>query len=183
MGTHKKHIARAYQAGFSLIEVLAALLAFSIILITVGSIFVRMVAFQRRGFAAQKIQENSLYVLELMAREIRVSTIGPNQDNDCSSTPGTTLSMNHPVNGSVTYSLSPEGMVSRTVGGVEAYISSRDVKFTSLGFCINGSSRDQKQARIAIIATVENTEGLPAEKLTFHLETMVAAREIATELQ
>src|SRR5438105_4644914 len=90
------------QLGFTLIEVMISSLVFSIIMITVSSLFIQILNNQRRAFAMQKIQENSLFIMELMAREIRVSKIENQNSPDCTLT---SLSITHPVNGPVTYSL------------------------------------------------------------------------------
>lgn len=165
------------QKGFTVIELLASIFGFSIVVILVSAIVLQVMGLQRRGFGAQKIQENTLYVMELIAREVRVSTIAPGQDGCVVNT----LNITHPVNGVVSYTLNGTA-VRRTAGGISTNISSNDVQFTTFGFCIFGSSAtDNQQARIAIIATVRNTTTSPTNQLTFRLQTLVTTREITTE--
>src|SRR3990167_2313335 len=85
-------------AGFTIIEVLVSAFVFSIIAIVVGGLFVQILASERRAFACQKIQENGLFIMELMSREIRVSQIENQNSSNCSAT---TLTIQHPVNGTV----------------------------------------------------------------------------------
>lgn len=166
------------QQGFTLVEMLVAATIFSIIVLAVSSIFTLVLNNERRAFAAQQIQESGQFVLELMAREIRVSDIENQDSPNCSAT---TLTIDHPVNGTVTYSLS-NGVLQRTAGGVTSNISASNVKFSRLNFCVMGSGpTDQEQARVAILAAVQNKTG--QEILTFNLETTVASRNVQSELQ
>ena len=165
-----------------MIEMITAVFVFSIIMVTTGTIFVHALGLQRRGFGAQKIQENGLFVLETMAREIRVSTI-QSIDNDCNTGSLTsTLSITHPVNGAIQYTLNG-GVVIRTVSGLPTKISTDDVQFVKLYFCIQGSGIDDQQTRVAILATVENISTTPQDKVSMTIQTMVSSREVSTEFQ
>ncbi|HZZ99218.1 MAG TPA: prepilin-type N-terminal cleavage/methylation domain-containing protein, partial [Candidatus Paceibacterota bacterium] len=150
------------QKGFTLVEMLVASLIFSIIVLAVSEIFVTVLTNQRRAFAAQQIEESGQFAMELMAREIRVSDITDQDSTDCSAT---TLTIDHPVNGTVVYSLN-SGVLQRTADGVTTDISSSEVKFSRLNFCVAGSGpTDQEQARVAILAAVQNKSG--RDTLTF----------------
>lgn len=170
------------QRGFTIIEVIVTAFVFSIIVIEIGSVFVQLLSVERRGFSSQKIQENAMFVLETMAREIRVSRI-INQDDDpdhpCTKI---ILQMEHPVNGNITYTIN-NGVVKRTIGGtpsVTTSISSSDVNFTRLNFCVDGSgSNDGKQTRVAILASIQNRTG--KDIIQFDLETTVTSRDVSSE--
>src|ERR1035437_9313235 len=166
------------QAGFTIVEVLVSALVFSIIAIVVTGLFVQILAMERRAFASQKIQENGLFIMELMSREIRVSQIqGP--DSDCNAT---SLTIVHPINGTVTYSLN-NGILERTSvengANITTDLSSSAVVFSRLNFCIMGSGVDGQQARVAILASIQNKIG--PEILTTSLETTVSSRDVYTE--
>ena len=164
------------QSGFTLIEVMVTSFVFSIIVLTVSGLFLQIIGNERRAFAAQKIQDNGLFILELMSREIRVSSV-TNQDSvDCSLT---TLNVVHPINAAVTYSLN-NGVLQRTAGGVITDLSTSDIIFSRLNFCVMGSSpTDNEQVRVAILASIQNRLGI--NKLTFNLETAVSSRDVETE--
>jgi len=166
------------QQGFTIIEVLVSAFVFSIIVIVVGGLFVQILSAERRAFASQKIQENGLFIMELMSREIRVSQI-ENQDSDCATQ---TLTIIHPVNGTVVYSLDlSSGILKRTADGVVTDLSSSAIAFSRLNFCIMGSGpTDGQQARVAILASIQNKTG--KEILTANLETTVSSRDVQTEL-
>jgi len=166
-----------FQAGFTIVELLVSAMVFSIIAIVVSGLFVQILALERRAFASQKIQEDGLFIIELMSREIRVSQI---QNQNSSSCDLTTLTIDHPVNGVVTYSLD-NGVLKRTVSGIATDLSSSGVSFLRLNFCVLGSGpTDNEQTRVTIIAAIQNKNG--KEKLTANLETTVSTRDVETEL-
>ena len=160
--------------GFTLVEVIISTFIFSLIVITISGLFVRVLSLERRAFASQKIQENGLFIMELVSREIRVSQI-ENQDSDCNAQ---SLTIVHPINGPVTYSLI-NGILKRTSvengSNVTTDLSSSDVVFSNLKFCIKGSSIANEQVRVAIIASIQNKIG--PEILTANLETTVSSRD------
>jgi len=132
--------------GFTLVETISTLVVFSIIVLEIGGIFIQILSLERRSFASQKIQENTMSILESMAREIRVSQITGPDSLDCSKT---NLSISHPVSGPITYSLS-SGVVQKTISGVTIPLNSSDVEFTKFNFCVKGSGIDDQQARVTI---------------------------------
>ena len=164
------------QRGFGLVEVIIATFVFSIISIIVITNFVDILDLQRRGFAAQKIQEEALFAVESMAREIRVSQIQGPDDLNCSTT---TLNINHPVNGPMVYSVSG-GMVSKTVGGNTFPITSAKINFSRLNFCIRGSGVDDEQPRVTIVASVQTANG--QDGLQFDIQTSASSRDLREEL-
>lgn len=164
-------------AGFTIIEVLVATFLFSIITIEVSAIFVQVVNLERRGFAIQKIQENALFALELMAREIRVSQI-TTVDNNCTAS---SLDIVHPVNGNVSYVLN-NGVIQRIADGVTTNLTSSDVVFVRLNFCVKGApSNDNQTPRVAILTSIQNKTG--KEIFQFDLQTTVSSRDVRSEFQ
>jgi len=171
------------ERGFSLIELMTTIMIFSVIMVSVGNIFAQVMKTQRRGFTGQLVQENVTFVLESMAREIRVSTIQGSPVGDCVSSFANTLTISHPVNGTVTYAVSGN-RIQRTQGGITAFLSSADVAFTRFNFCFLGSGpTDDKQVRVAILAHVESMPVAAANKFTVDVQTTVTSRDVASELQ
>lgn len=170
-----------FEKGFTIVEVLIASFVFSIIAIGISSIFIGILTNERRAFAAQKIEENEMFVLEMMARDIRVSKILDQNDLNCGLT---TLTINHPDKGIIIYSLNA-GVVQKTEGGIPeggipVDISSTDVNFTRMNFCVRGSgATDLQQTVVTIISSVQNRTG--KEKLTFNVQTAVSSRSVETE--
>ncbi len=169
---------RTNQQGFTLVEVLISALVFSIMATAVSSIFVQIINSERRVLAAQQIQENGQYILELMSREIRVSKI---ENQDSSSCSATTLTILHPVNGTIMYSLS-NGVLRRTANGVVTDLSASTINFQRLNFCVMGSGpTDDQIPRVGIIASIQNSTG--KDTVLFNLQTMVTSRNVQTEFE
>ena len=164
------------QSGFTIVEILVSTLVFSIIAIVVSGVFVQVLDLEQRSFASQKVQENGLFIMELMSREIRVSQIQNQNSPDCTAT---SLTIIHPVNGTVTYSLN-DGVLQRTADGVTTNLSTPDVAFSRLNFCVMGSGpTDHIQSRVAILASIQNKNGKQIISTSF--ETTVSSRDVQTE--
>jgi len=179
----KKLIANRYtlnanNSGFTLVEMMVAFLIFSIILTIFSSVFLSSSQLQKRAFNIQQAEENANYVLESMAKEIRVSKIsGP--DSNCPSSPASTLSITHPVNGNIVYSLNGTS-VQRTVGGTVTTISSNTVDFTRLQFCISGTpTEDKKQPRVTILASIRSKK--TQQQASVDIQTTVSQRFLSDQ--
>ena len=161
------------NACFTLIETLVVILLFSVIVVLMGGVFVSSLDLQRRALNIQQAEENVSFILELMAKEIRVSQItGP--DTSCPAAPAATLSVVHPVNGNITYSLSSNA-VHRNVNGTDSIISSNTVQFTRLQFCISGTPIDnQQQPRVTIIGSVRSAK--TKQQATIDFQTTLSQR-------
>lgn len=160
------------QKGFTVIEALVATAIFSIIAVIIAGILIQSIRIQKRSSLALKIQENAMTILETMAREIRVSDI-TNQDSTCTAS---SLTMVHPVDGAINYTLD-NGMVRKTTAGTANFISSSDIVFSRLIFCIRGSALgDNTQIRVTIVASITDKGGTsnPVD-----IQTTVTSRVIA----
>ena len=171
-------------AGFTIIEVLVSAFVFSIIAIVVGGLFVQILASERRAFASQKIQENGLFIMELMSREIRVSQIMNSDQNPSGDSPNCTLTeltIRHPVNGVIKYNLLNDVLQRISVDeSATTDLSSSAVSFSRLNFCLLGSDpNDNQQARVAILTSLQNKTG--KETVTANLETAVSSRDVQIE--
>ena len=159
------------EKGFTLLEALVATLIFSIIAVIITGILSQSLKIQKRASLALRIQENAMTILEAMAREIRVSDI-TNQNSSCTAT---SLTMVHPTEGTITYSLN-NGALRRTVGSLVNDISSSDIEFSTLLFCIKGSSLgDNIQTRVTIISSLKNKSSTSNQ---IDIQTTVTSRVI-----
>ncbi len=147
------------NAGFSLVETLTAIFAFSVIMLLVGGVFVYALNIQRKAFNLQQAEENAGIILETMAKEIRTGQI-TTADTDCPASPASSLSIVHPVNGNIIYSLAGTA-VHRNVNGQDSIMSSNTVNFTNLQFCVSGSAAgDGKQPKVTILTGVMSAGAL-----------------------
>jgi|SRR3989338_3641984 len=169
------------SSGFSIIETLVSIFLFSVIALVVSGVLVRSMQVERRVFANQVIQENALAVLGIMAKEVRVGSVA-NQDTNCSTqAPITSLTINHPIEGIIVYRLNSGGMVERVIGSATYIVSSSDVIFNSLGFCVIGSTlpEDNESDRVTIVASISNKIG--PDFFTVSTQTTVVSRNVSNE--
>jgi type II secretory pathway pseudopilin PulG len=68
--------------GLTMIELMVALTIFILVLVIVISIFVMSVKAQRQSLVSQGLQDNARYLMETMAKEIRMSQIEGSTGND-----------------------------------------------------------------------------------------------------
>ena len=144
--------------GFTLIEMLIATFTFAIIMVVVSGSFINALRLGRQAQNIQQVQENSSFILELIAREIRVSDIqNSSLSSSCPSTnPVVTLCLEHPVNGTIEYFLSGT-QVHRRVNGTDTILSSNKIEFTRMEFYLSGATiGDGLQPRATIIASVRS---------------------------
>lgn len=63
------------KQGFTLLELLVSVFIFSLVMITVVALFTRFVTFQKRSQSIQQNMEDARYVMELMAKTLRTSSV------------------------------------------------------------------------------------------------------------
>lgn len=165
------------ENGFTVVEVLVTSLIFSIIAMSISAIFIQIINLERRAFAVQKIQDNALLVFEEISRDMRVSRISNQESPNCTAT---SITLIHPIKGTVIYQAS-SGTVQRSVnGGSYIDVSSSNVNFTKMNFCILGSlSNDNQSPRVSIVTSIQNRTG--KDILQINLQTTVTSRDFTDE--
>lgn len=167
---------RKREHGFTLTETLVTVFIFSTAISLFGGAFAYVINVQKRAYNIQQVEENISAIFESMAKEIRVSEIALNSDSAaCPASPSAALTMTHPVNGVITYSLSGTSLHRAVQGVADNVINSQTVEFTRLQFCITGTGyTDQKQPRVTIMASVrsKNTN----QQATMNIQTTVSQR-------
>lgn len=174
--------------GFTLVELLIAAALFAFVMTSVTQLFAAALDIQRRAIGYQAIQENALFVLESIAREVRVSTI-ISGNTDCSGIPNSetnTITLQHPVNGIVTYDYNPStGMITRlssVKGGLAAAITSDSVKVTQFKFCVAGVGLDNQQVRVTMPITLQASAGKGDATVSISLQTTVVSRDLTADI-
>lgn len=161
--------------GFTLVELIVAVFIFSTLVFVAGGSFIGVLNMQRRGLNVKKIEENGRFILESMTREIRVANPITSADSGC---PGpSTLTFQHPTNGTIEYFISSSG-IHRRVNGIDTVLSSPDVSISRLNFCISGNlGGDNKQPRVTIILGLSTGGASQADILD--LQTTVSQRVLS----
>ena len=163
------------QRGSTLLEVLIAIFVFAIIMVIATSVFVYSLNLQRRAFNLQKVQENVNYALDLMAKEIRVSTISAGSDNvNCSTS--SPLTITHPDFGSIQYYLSGANLM--RVGSTSAQINSTAVEFISFSCSVKGTATaDGLQPRVTIKAKAQSV--VSNQQVSMEVQTTITPRVLS----
>lgn len=152
---------------------------FSALAVLMSGAFVSSLELQRRAVNIQQAEDNASFILESMIKEIRVSQMIKRPDG-CS----TMLSITHPINGNIAYSLPlSETAIHRNMNGTDSIISSNTVDFTRLQFCISGSQTDdQRQPRVTIIAGLKSSKyrgKANPQEVTIDVQTTVSQRYLS----
>jgi len=124
-----------------------------------------------------KLQEDVAFVLESIAREVRVSQIC-NTGPACSQQ---SLSIEHPVNGVIVYSLNTDtNIIERNIvnQSIVVELSSSEVNFTKLDFLFTGLGIDDQQPKVTIVALVKSRGN---SNLEINLQTTITSRDAREE--
>ena len=175
--------------GFTLIELVVVVFIFSIMIAAISGIVGRVLYLQRTALITERIQENAILILESMAKEIRVSDFPVNACGESTNCTTSTLAMNHPINGAVSYRLSG-GNIIRNGRGQDDIInqtydtiinSAQDVNFTRLNFMLQGLGVDCRQPRVTIVTSIKNRGVGPAAQID--VQTTVTSRDVFEEFE
>lgn len=160
----KFKIAENKNGGFTFIETIVAVAIFSLVVVMVVGIFISIIQAQRKGLASQKVQENARYVLEMMAREIRMSEI-----NTAAGLQNSLDITAHKATGdeAILYSLSNYQIMRNGQP-----ITSDQVKINYLGFYVTKNL----QPRVTINLQVIAQGGKPSEQAQMNLQTTIVSR-------
>lgn len=173
------------ERGITLIETLVTIVIFSVIITAVGGIFIRVLQLQRQGFLAQQVHENVSFILEEMAREIRVSQICP-EIGQCASP--SVLDIVHPVNGQIQYSLTGGQIHRKVLDAIsncssppcDTTINSSSVSVGLLSFFVSGdANNDGKQPRVTIVLKATATQGTISSEIS--AQTTISQRYLSDQ--
>ncbi|MFH1129222.1 MAG: prepilin-type N-terminal cleavage/methylation domain-containing protein [Patescibacteria group bacterium] len=154
--------------GFTLIELLVAMSIFIVVITIVFGLFSSAIKGQRRVIAMQNIQENARFMLEFMAKEIRMSIINsPDGVSD-------TLSITRSDGDDVVYAIS-NGRIFRDSPSSDDAISAEEV-FVTGNFFIEGVGIDDTQPKVTIEIKVQGIGDRPEEQAFIDVQTTLSQR-------
>ena len=172
--------------GFTLIELMAAISIFSVVmLISMGSILSVFDA-NRKSQSLRSVMDNFNFTMESMTRTIRFgrnyhcgSSGDVTQPLDCPSPFWSDFLVVKDSNGSeVTYKLSNNRIIRSIDGGQDYFMTSPDITITNLAFRVFGSSPYPELLQPQVIVVVEGFAGTkPGTQSSFSLETTVSQRQ------
>lgn len=157
--------------GFTLMELVVALAVFSVVIAITMTIFSWVTQGQRKIIALQNVQENTRYVTEAMAKEIRMGTKYSVLEG------GKSLRFTNQFGEQIIYSLNPDtNRIEKERDGVDlGPITSDDIKISNLEFDRIAGSGNQ-QERVTLTMTVEGTGGKTEQQAKIDLQISLSRR-------
>ena len=185
---------RKNNAGFTVVEAVASTFILSLIVIALTSVFVFFLYAQRKAINTQVVIENTNYIMESLAKEIRMAEeiTSPLADGCVQPTSGVPLQILFRKNesaygmgspppgqeGHISYYLSAGNVirrVSRSRGTgimVEGSLNSDEVVFTDFRICLEGLDASE-QPRVTVSAKIRSAKD---PSYLFNIQSTVSMR-------
>lgn len=156
------------KKGFTLIELIIAIAIFVVVTSLVVSLLMTSLKGQKKVIAIQNVQDNARYLMEFMAKEIRMS--------DIDSATYYTLNISRPGGESVSYSFVGDNII-RTDSSMSGPINSNQVLVNGRFYATGIGSGDNQQPKVTIVMKVE-TQGKPEEESEISIQTTLTPRNL-----
>ena len=165
------------QKGLSLLEVLVAISAFVVVISVVLSIFVSGIGSQRKTIAQQNVQDNAMFLLNFMAKEIRMGAV-TNYSPPSSLTINRTDSLGNTYD--VTYVFDGTNLQRSTnpLQTVNGPINSDNVSVSGRFYVSGITPGDNQQPRVTIVIRVETTGNKAEQKAVAELQTTLSQHDL-----
>lgn len=157
------------KKGFILIELVVAVALFSFAIIIALSLFMTGIKGQRRIIANQNIQESARYILEFMAKEIRMSEI--------TGTTSSTLNLKRASGEIVSYSFAGTN-INRIDSLNSGPINSNDVLITGSFSVVGLGEGDGIQPKVTMAMKIQNISLRAEENSNLEIQTTVSIRNL-----
>ena len=174
--THSmKHETKLKKSGFTLVELIVSVAIFSLVIAIASGLFSTILRSQRKSTNVQNIQDNGRYLMNFMAKEIRMSDI----ESPDGETP--LLNINHLIHGDITYTFTgatgdPETAWQITRNGQQI---NSDQVWVEGRFFINGKiGGDDEQPRVTIVMKVGTSGAKIEERTEINLQTTLSQRKL-----
>lgn len=157
------------KRGYTIVEFLVAMFVFTVVIIVVLGLLSVAIKWQRRTLAQQNIQENARYLLEFMAKEIRMSAITSSDGMSGN------LSLVRSDGDSVTYSIYGNKIYRNS-----SPVSSDEVAVTGY-FIIEGSEAgitDNQQPKVTISLEITGVGSRIEERPKINIQTTLSQRNL-----
>lgn len=183
--------------GFTLIEMLVAVLIFAIIIGAISGVFISGLRSQRRALSTQEVLNQTSYALEYMSRAIRMARKQLPPTSDCSATCLSQNGLNYEISGNSDLRFQnyncvcqrfflEEGQLKEQkewrlregilTGGTTLPLTSANLKVNSLKFNLSGAAQppaDKLQPMVTIFLEIEGRE-----KSKLKIQTSVSQRAL-----
>lgn len=157
--------------AFTLIELMVGVTIFIVVISLVVSLFMMGVKGQRKLIAIQNIQDNARYLLEFMAKEIRMSVIN--------NSTAETLNITRPDGESVSYVFTNQRIDRLTDGpSTSGPLNSDEILVNGLFYTLGVGQGDNQQPRVTIVMKIEIAGNRQEEKSEVNIQTTICPRNL-----
>lgn len=156
-------------AGFILIELVVAVALFSLAITIALSLFMAGIKGQRRIIANQNIQESARYILEFVAKEIRMSEI--------TGATSSTLNLKRANGEIVSYSFDGSN-INRTDSLTSGPINSSDVSIIGSFSVVGLGEGDGIQPKVTMAMKIQNISLKVEEQSNLEIQITVSIRNL-----
>jgi len=164
---HSQGTNHVKPSGFSLIELLVAMATFAVVVVAITEIFLIGLGGSKKIFGRQNIQESSRFIMEVMAKEMRMSKINtlPSADSYA------TVNITNAKAQTLDYSIDN---VNKTISRAGALLNPTEVEVTGR-FYVRQATADA-QPRVTIILILRNKTSKESERSEINLQTTISSR-------
>lgn len=162
---------KRYNKGFTLVELMVGITIFVVVISIVVSLFMMGIKGQRNLITIQTIQDNARYLLEFIAKEIRMSVV----DNSTAET----LNITRSDGESVTYSFINQRIDRLTSSpSTSGSLNSDQVLIDGRFYTMGVGRSDGQQPRVTIVLKVKITDDKAEKESEVNLQTTVCPRNL-----
>jgi prepilin-type N-terminal cleavage/methylation domain-containing protein len=166
-----------FKNGFTLLEVLVAITIFISIAGMVSVIFINVLKSQQKSFHFQEVQDNASYIMETIAREIRMSGVVDNRLEPYDDT-SLTILRNGTEGNNIKYFLDPnEPKIMRQAGTETALqLNSNKVKVINFHFYVSSLSSTFETSNYRRVTLVLGLVSVSDPMVNINLQTTITSR-------
>lgn len=170
---------RSDSNGFTLIELLVAMATFSVVVVAAVDIFLMGLGGTQRIFGAQAVQESGRFIMESMAKEVRMSQVNSFDGVALASLPNgvsgpyASLNITNAHGQTLDYVFNNTNKQVRRAGEI---LSSNDIEAISRFYLTKSGSL---QPRVTITLSLVNKTVKAGSRAVINLQTTVSSREYA----
>lgn len=178
--------------GFTLIEMLVAVVIFSLIIGAISGIFISGLIGQRQALVSQKLLDQTSYALEYMGRALRMARKQTTGLPACLSQNGLNYEIaeivpgvsglkfiNHLENDDCQGFFLQDEKLKQLKGGIVYDLTSSNLEITSFNFLLQGESQeDDFQPRVTIFLEIKGTGTRIEEQPRIKIQTSISQRNL-----
>ncbi len=162
--------------GLTLIEILVSITIFSTVIGIITNITLDMIRAEAITASNQVVLDNGRFILQRIAKAVRVSVIRTPSDSDSSE-----IKLDHPRRGIVEYSLSIDNRIVERIGedpATDSFLDSSNVTVEVFKFDIKGADDglDDRQPQVTIIMKLKPPKAKNQELPSINIQTTLSQR-------